>query len=330
MRDYGISVLEQYDIDVNETKRVRGGVLIETSEGLYLLKETHIQPERMEVLVKLYEQLNANGFCLIDVPRANKEGEYLAKAEDGTAYVMKRWFLGHECDIKRETELIEGANALARLHSKMKGMEFEGEKKIEKRNLLEEYERHNRELRKIHTFVQKRSVKHHFEAEFLKGYEKMYEQAQKSLDKMREPGYQKICEDAWENREISHGDYNYHNIIFGSQGVCVTGFEHAHTEIQLSDFYYYLRKILEKYHYDERLGYRLLRAYDSVISLGKRERDYLAIRLSYPEKFWKIANAYYHSNKAWIPEKNVEKLKMAIAQSDEKRRFIESLFGLRL
>ena len=330
MRDYGISVLEQYEIDVKETRRVRGGVLIESPEGLYLLKETHIHSERMEFLVKLYEQLCVNGFSLTDVPKANKEGNCLTKAEDGTTYVLKRWFLGHECEIKRENELIEGAKVLAEIHLKMKGSVAEEEKPIEKRMLLEEYERHNRELRKIHTFVQKRSVKNYFEAEFLKGFGKMYEQAQKSLDKMREPEYLQICKSAWENQEISHGDYNYHNIIFSPQGVCVTGFEHAHVEIQLSDFYYYLRKILEKYHYDERLGYRLLRAYDSVSTLGKKERDYLAIRLSYPEKFWKIVNAYYHSNKAWIPEKNVEKLKLSIAQSDEKKRFIESLFGLHL
>ena len=30
--------------------------------------------------------------------------------------------------------------------------------------------------------------------------------------------------------------------------------------------------------------------------------------ISYPEKFWKIVNFYYNTGKAWIPEKNMEKL----------------------
>lgn len=329
MKDYGISVLGQYEIDMKETRRVRGGVLTESDKGWFLLKEMYVLPERMEFLISLYRLLNENGFMLTDTPIANKEGEYLSKAEDGTSYVLKRWFPGHECDIKKESEVIEGARTLARIHSNMK-MQVEEDRKQnqeEKRKLQEEYERHNRELRKVHTFVQKRSVKNRFEAEFLKGYEKMYFQAQAALDKMREPEYVKVCENAWNNHEISHGDYNYHNILFCQQGVAVTGFEHAHLEIQLSDFYYYLRKILEKYHYDERIGYRMLRAYDSVIPLGKNQRDYLAIRLSYPEKFWKIVNAYYHSNKAWIPEKNVEKLRMAIAQAEEKEKFLKNIFG---
>ena len=87
---------------------------------------------------------------------------------------------------------------------------------------------------------------------------------------------------------------------------------------------------MEKHRYDERLGYKMLRTYDSEISLGKKEREYLAVRIAYPEKFWKIVNVYYHSNKAWIPEKNVEKLRAAILQNDEKKRFLANIFAFHL
>ena len=74
----------------------------------------------------------------------------------------------------------------------------------------------------------------------------------------------------------------------------------------------------------------MLRMYDAEITLGKKERDYLAVRLAYPEKFWKIVNLYYHSNKAWIPEKNVEKLRTAIRQNEEKKRFLSNIFAFHL
>ena len=38
-------------------------------------------------------------------------------------------------------------------------------------------------------------------------------------------------------------------------------------------------------------------------------QEYLKNRLMYPEKFFKVANSYYHSNKAWISIKNVEKIR---------------------
>ena len=39
MKDYGISVLEQYQMEVNSTHRIRGAVLCDTDRGLFLLKE---------------------------------------------------------------------------------------------------------------------------------------------------------------------------------------------------------------------------------------------------------------------------------------------------
>lgn len=329
MKDYGVSVLEQYDIDVTETKRVRNGVVAAAGEHLYLLREIHMISERMEFLMKVYNLLEESQIVPVDTPIANKEGEYLTKAEDGTTYLLKKWFLGKECEIKKESELVEGAKVLAQIHTVMKLPQEELLSKpvMETETLIEEYERHNRELRKIHTFVRKRSVKNAFESEFLKEYDKMYAQAQDSLEKMKQQEYKELYEKERPFYEISHGDYNYHNLLFGQMGSAVTNFEHSHIEIQLSDFYYYLRKVLEKHHYDERLGYRMLRAYDSVITLGKEKREYLKVRLSYPEKFWKIANTYYHSNKAWIPGKNVEKLKLSCSQCAEKEKFLENLFG---
>ena len=46
----------------------------------------------------------------------------------------------------------------------------------------------------------------------------------------------------------------------------------------------------------------------------------------YPEKLWKLANHYYHTNKAWIPEKNLEKLKTFVNQQKERERFVSNVF----
>jgi len=60
--------------------------------------------------------------------------------------------------------------------------------------------------------------------------------------------------------------------------------------------------------------------------LEKKNGITLQSVLAYPEKFWKITNSYYHSGKAWIPAKNVEKLSLSVAQTEEKKRiFAESV-----
>ena len=132
-----------------------------------------------------------------------------------------------------------------------------------------------------------------------------------------------VFKEAEAENHMVHGDYNYHNLLVCQEGMAVTGFEHAHRDVQMEDLYYFLRKCMEKHHYDERLGYRMMRAYDSVNKLGKKERDYLAIRLAYPEKFWKISNQYMAHKKHWISPRYIEKLEEFIHNKEARSIFLE-------
>lgn len=118
-----------------------------------------------------------------------------------------------------------------------------------------------------------------------------------------------------------HGDYNYHNVMILPENEVITNFERMRIGIQVDDLYYLLRKVMEKYHWKQKTGQNILEAYESVRQLKPDEREYLCLRLAYPEKFWKTASAYSRSNKAWLPEKSVEKLQTAVEQTKEKEVF---------
>ena len=70
----------------------------------------------------------------------------------------------------------------------------------------------------------------------------------------------------------------------------------------------------------------LIRNYDRVKKLSPEELKYLYVYLAYPEKFWKIANRYYNSHKAWLSGRNIEKLEKVIAQEDAREHFLQMLF----
>ena len=331
MKDYGISVLTQYQMEVFGTHKVRGAILCDTDKGLLLLKETRMEESRICALAKIYEQLNANGFEWVDTPLLNKEDAYVSKAEDGTGYILKKWFQGRECDVRRENELIAGAENLARIHLCMRlvGEEnrFAGR---EENPVIKEYARHNRELRKVREFVCRRSVKSPFEIAFLKGYDQMYFWADRVLKILENMDLDSVFKEAEAENHMVHGDYNYHNLLVCQEGMAVTGFEHAHRDVQMEDLYYFLRKVLEKSGWKIRLGDGMLNAYSAIHPLTEGEMEYLKIRLIYPEKFWKTANSYYCTNKAWISVKNIEKLQTAIRQTEEKKMFLKEVFGFEL
>lgn len=134
------------------------------------------------------------------------------------------------------------------------------------------------------------------------------------------------------NNCMIHGEYNYHNILIQREeyhpgSVAVTNFEKFKRDVQVEDLYYFLRKVMEKHGWKERLGDNILNAYSAIKPLTKEETEYIKLRLIYPEKFWKIASSYYHSNKAWISVKSIEKLQAAIRQTKEKEKFLEQVFS---
>lgn len=329
MKDYSLDVLEQYDIEVNSTRKVRGAVLCDTDVGALLLTEAAVSDHKLPVLEMLLTQISGCGYERVDSIFINKEGELITEAEDGTRYVLKRWFSGRECDVKREQEVLESVRNLARLHRMMK-LPGEESGEFPGNNLQEEFRRHNRELRKVRTFIRNRTAKGTFEQVVLEHFEEMYLWAEQAEKKLLSSAYERLTQTSREEGTIIHGDYNYHNVWMTSKGIATTNFEHFVNDIQASDLYYFMRKVLEKHEWNTELGRAMLRVYQEIMPLSEEERDYLAIRFSYPEKFWKLINSYYHSNKAWIPEKDVEKLRTVIAQTERKKRFLESIFSFHL
>ena len=89
--------------------------------------------------------------------------------------------------------------------------------------------------------------------------------------------------------------------------------------------YQFLRKLLEKNCWSASLGLSMLTAYETQRILSETDRKQLYYRFSYPEKFWKIVNFYYNNGKAWIPDKNREKLETLLCQENEKVRFLDSV-----
>ena len=106
-----------------------------------------------------------------------------------------------------------------------------------------------------------------------------------------------------------------------------TNFERCKKDVQLEDLYYFLRKVLEKQGWKERLGDNIINAYSAIKPVSSAEMEYLKIRFIYPEKFWKVADSYYRSNKAWISAKSIEKMNVAIRQTEEKERFLNHIFS---
>jgi CotS family spore coat protein len=147
--------------------------------------------------------------------------------------------------------------------------------------------------------------------------------------RLEQSGYRALRTEALENGHYCHGEYTYHNILVAGNRMTVINFEKFALDVQVNDLYLFLRKILEKQNFDHRLGSRIMNAYEAVRPLDSREKEYLSIRMCYPDKFWKLANYYYNTNKAWIPGKHMEKLGKFLEQQEKRVSFsMEILYNI--
>ena len=189
----------------------------------------------------------------------------------------------------------------------------------------DELRRHNRELKKIDRFIRKKTRKNEFETAYLSCFPKILEEAEWMERMLESSAYKKLRQRALEEGHFCHGEYTHHNILVNGSRMAVINFEKCSINVQINDLYHFMRKILEKQNYDFRLGIKMLRAYEEKNPLSSEEREYLGIRMEYPEKFWKLANYYYNTNKAWIPGKHMEKLEKFLGQQEKRVSFSREL-----
>ena len=322
MNDRAVGLLDQYDIEVQRTRKGRGAILCDTAQGCLILKEYMGNAQRVAFQSKLLEQIREDGKVGVERILADKEGNLLVKDNDGVSYVLKTWYEGRECNIYDRAECVEAVKLLAGLHNSMEKVACDTQLPVSSPE--KEYEKHNRELKKVRRFLREKGQKSWFEISLQQAFDGFLEQALDITEQWQQ--YSHLSKDQPECSSLCHGDYQYHNIIKSDGTWYIINFEKILRDNPIRDLYLLLRKLLEKSNWSIPMGTELIAAYEEVRPISAYSRIDLYYRLAYPEKFWKIVNFYYNSRKAWIPERNMEKLNKLLEQEALKQDFLDKVF----
>ncbi len=326
MNDRALKVLEQYELEVTGTRRGRGAYILETSQGLRILSDYTGSEQKALFQNRVMEQIREGGYEKVDLLIPNKEGNLISRDWEDNKYVVKEWYTGRECDTASENEIMAAVSNLARLH---RLMHLDGETSFRQnftaQEPLKEIRAQNAEMKKIRSFIRKRNAKGDFERLFLDCFTSYFEQAVEAEKKLVQMEERLSISKSDRQDSVCHGDYNHHHVLMSGYDIATTNFECCRYDFQVSDLYRFMRKILEKHEWNPRLGMRMLETYVQVRPLPQTERRLLYIRMLYPEKFRKLANYYYGSNKAWISRRFLDKLEKLNAQEKVKAGFVRML-----
>lgn len=343
MNDRAVSVLENYECKVLRTYKGRSAIICETDCGLKILKEYRGTEERVAVGNRLLEILSARMDTPLEQYVRTGEGNFITKDREQNTYILKDFYEGKECSASDAEDLAKAFSYMARLHKHMycsaedwkdlteSGIgapegDWKGEAIAGPENkLLSDTEKKTRELKRARNFLRKKSSRNEFENFLLLEYDRFLNRAVEAERNLARESFSGYYREVAEKGMFCHGDFQYHNVVFAEQGITVLNFEKYRFDSVMKDFSLFFRKVMEKNGWNTELAKRLLDAYQRERLLEKEEIKQLILRLSYPEKFWKIVNCYLNTKKTLASEFNHGKLLKTIAQEEEAEKCISFL-----
>lgn len=317
-------VLEQYPFEAEEVIKGRGAYICKTDMGKVILREFPGSADRAACLEEVLLRLKDAGVGA-DVMLHTTEGELLAKDGEETAYYARYYIEGRECDPKNRDDILRAMQEMAVMHRTLQGS-CSLTRRVPGEAFCQEVKKHNRELRKVRNYIHGKHKKNAFEMMFMQHFEGFMQQAQQVEQRLGdwlantdEESIEGMC-------GVCHGDYNQHNVVFAGKRVMITNWEQACYDMQIVDVAHFLRKLMEKHNFNVGLGSDMMSAYEKCRKLMPCEWEQLYLRMAYPEKFWKVANHYFNSNKAWVSGRDIEKLRKVLEQEEKRQEFLRMLF----
>lgn len=323
-----MDIFEQFGVTAYRTVRARGGYICTTDKGMRLIREYQGNESGLFKQKYITDELERLGTAS-DSFVMTESGTLLAQDDEGKTFYMKKWVDGHECSVLNQEEILKGVRLLANVHNAFEKISMPAEAAENMQTGIslniphtkpapEVFAKRIKELNSAKNYLKSKNKKNLFEEAVYSGIDRYMKKA-----KTAQQLYKDKCTPEDIPDGMCHGSYNYHNIIICGNNSMVVNYSKACIGKQINDLYDYLRKMMEKNDWNVSLGMKICDEYDKIRNMTEPEKRLLAVLILFPEKYWKIVNHYYNSNKSWFPDKDMEKLRKVIKQESQANFFGE-------
>ena len=327
-------IYKQYQLDVKNVSKIRGLIYIETEEGLYIIKPYKYSEQKANIENNVKFSLIDKGFEDVDYLVKNINDSYISQNKYGNKFVLKKWYKGEECNINSIEDVQKASRNLANFHNVVKSITIDNEysSNIPTKNMINEYECYNNELKSVRKYIYNKKKKNSLEISIITYIDKYYEQGQYYLNKLKNSDYGKLYAKAIENKWVCFGNYNHHSVLINDDSIATINFDKFFYGVQIFDLYCLLRKAMEKNGWNTEMGISIIEEYDKEKEISQEEKEILYIFMAYPEKYRKLVNSYFNGKKSWVSIRITEKLEELVSSEQKKEQFLQHLkkiYGLK-
>lgn len=212
VNDKGVGILSKYDVTVNKTGRAKGAMLLDTDKGFFLLKEFKGTKRHLEFEENLLNRISELGDISVDNIVRDIEGNLVNEDINGQKYLLRKWYDAKDMEAKNINHLMKAVSALGRLHSIINKITYENIYLNECFNIQEsstqlvlEFEKHNREMKRTRTFIRGKQKKNEFESMVLESFDMFYEDGIEVVEIAQKKELDKFISGNMELGRIVHG-----------------------------------------------------------------------------------------------------------------------------
>lgn len=177
--------------------------------------------------------------------------------------------------------------------------------------------------------ARKKRRKTDFDIMYISNVEFYQELAKRAINELSIDSYARVCEDSLRDKVLSHHDFTYHNMIVDNEGEShIIDFDYCKSEMQIYDVATLCTKSLKRLDWDSSVFTDIIESYNSSREINKDEINVLKTLLTFPQRFWRIANRYYYKEALWSEGTFTRKMNSIIAEKERYMNFIDNLNNL--
>ncbi|MFZ5627318.1 MAG: CotS family spore coat protein [Bacillota bacterium] len=292
---------EEWGLTVKKLTPVRSAWRVEAEEGIFACKFSRSNPERLKLLVEAQEYLLAAGFNRFARLVPTRTGQWLVQPQE-KACLLTTWVNGEEPSYYRQRDLLAVSRVLGQFHRV--ACQFPAARVGQGKDKLGQWprklEKKKEELVQSLELARQEGNRDLFSIILLSRQKWLLEMAREAVEAVRHSPYQQLVESY--QREglapLCHGDTAMRNFLLRLNGGQTEGwlidFDSLAVDLPVVDLWRLLRRSLRRNYWSQPLAFAMLRSYHRERKMTREEVEVLTALLTFPEKEWRLAKAYYH------------------------------------
>lgn len=308
-------IAEAYGWEKARFRRINDTVWkVRARQGEFALKRPTTSPERLAFITAALQYLKQKQFPWFAPLVLTGQGEAIWQ-EGGASWLATGWVQGRGCDFRRRQDCLQAARTLAALHQVAHGLTPPPGSRPKTMYWAwpEKYEERIEELQAFQKLLAMKGKLNSFERGFLQALPRGLQLARQALEVLNSSQYQVVASEAERAQAFIHRDVAARNFIIHPDGhAYLIDFDYCRQDLPAADVARLLQRAMKRQGWQREKAEAILAAYEEIRPLSAEEKTVIAAFLTFPQKFWRLANRYFYRKEGWNQEKYAAKLNKAV------------------